>query len=290
MMPWPLERHRPAKPKLWVRVPPVSLIEFGNEAETDSERILYLLLDRMNDRYEKNGYPPDVSARFRAVDDLICEIADGNKRNLLFFDGEYLYVHTNCRDSLFLSKLPGGYVFSTVPLDKQEWRPLLLNRLLAFQDGKLVLTGTDHGYEYVEDPEKMYLSDKYGRYRMTFSGIHVNFSFSEELLRRSFRLDGGDSFQKYKDTLYLKKGYCNPTGFRRWVKVAKSGGLCYAYIMEIKKQAIHRKPRIGKRWHLMLKAYKYRIYPNKEQKVQIAKTFGCCRFVYNQTLAYRKDA
>ena len=38
----------------------------------------------------------------------------------------------------------------------------------------------------------------------------------------------------------------------------------------------------------MLKAYKYRIYPNNVQKVQIAKTFGCCRFVYNQTLAYRK--
>ncbi|CVI71629.1 putative transposase [Clostridiales bacterium CHKCI001] len=39
----------------------------------------------------------------------------------------------------------------------------------------------------------------------------------------------------------------------------------------------------------MLKAYKYRIYPNKEQQVEIAKTFGCCRFVYNQTLAYRKE-
>ena len=39
----------------------------------------------------------------------------------------------------------------------------------------------------------------------------------------------------------------------------------------------------------MLKAYKYRIYPNNEQKVQIEKTFGCCRFVYNQTLAYRKE-
>lgn len=39
----------------------------------------------------------------------------------------------------------------------------------------------------------------------------------------------------------------------------------------------------------MLKAYKYRIYPNKEQEIQIVKTFGCCRFVYNQTLAYRKD-
>ena len=39
----------------------------------------------------------------------------------------------------------------------------------------------------------------------------------------------------------------------------------------------------------MLKAYKYRIYPDNEQKIQIAKTFGCCRFVYNQTLVYRKE-
>lgn len=39
----------------------------------------------------------------------------------------------------------------------------------------------------------------------------------------------------------------------------------------------------------MLKAYKYRIYPNKEQEIQLVRTFGCCRFVYNQTLAYRKD-
>ena len=34
----------------------------------------------------------------------------------------------------------------------------------------------------------------------------------------------------------------------------------------------------------MLKAYKYRLYPNKQQEVQIQKTFGCCRFVYNQCL------
>ena len=39
----------------------------------------------------------------------------------------------------------------------------------------------------------------------------------------------------------------------------------------------------------MLKAYKYRIYPNKAQETLIQKTFGCCRFVYNQTLAYRKN-
>ena len=39
----------------------------------------------------------------------------------------------------------------------------------------------------------------------------------------------------------------------------------------------------------MIKAYKYRIYPNKEQEELLARTFGCCRFVYNQTLACRKE-
>ena len=29
----------------------------------------------------------------------------------------------------------------------------------------------------------------------------------------------------------MKKGYRNPTGFRRWVKVAKSGSLCYTCVM-----------------------------------------------------------
>ena len=29
------------------------------------------------------------------------------------------------------------------------------------------------------------------------------------------------------------------------------------------------------------KAIKVRIYPNKEQKVDLCKTFGCCRFIWN---------
>lgn len=39
----------------------------------------------------------------------------------------------------------------------------------------------------------------------------------------------------------------------------------------------------------MLKSYKYRIYPNKQQEELIQKTFGCVRFVYNQCLAYKID-
>ena len=40
----------------------------------------------------------------------------------------------------------------------------------------------------------------------------------------------------------------------------------------------------------MEKAYKYRIYPNKEQQILIQKTFGCCRFVYNYYLNKRIQA
>jgi len=38
----------------------------------------------------------------------------------------------------------------------------------------------------------------------------------------------------------------------------------------------------------MLKAYKYRIYPTREQQVLMNKTFGCTRYVYNTCLYLRK--
>lgn len=48
-----------------------------------------------------------------------------------------------------------------------------------------------------------YLSDKYGRYKMTFSGIHVNYSFRETLLQADFSLSEDTDFIIYKNKLYL---------------------------------------------------------------------------------------
>ena len=39
----------------------------------------------------------------------------------------------------------------------------------------------------------------------------------------------------------------------------------------------------------MLKAYKYRLYPNKEQEEYFAKCFGCVRFIYNRMLSDKID-
>ena len=44
---------------------------------------------------------------------------------------------------------------------------------------------------------------------------------------------------------------------------------------------------IGKVDMNITRSYKYRVYPNKKQKELIAKTFGCCRFVYNYYLDKR---
>ena len=40
----------------------------------------------------------------------------------------------------------------------------------------------------------------------------------------------------------------------------------------------------------MLRAYKYRIYPTDEQKIMLAKTFGCCRLAYNWALELKEKA
>lgn len=40
----------------------------------------------------------------------------------------------------------------------------------------------------------------------------------------------------------------------------------------------------------MERGFKYRIYPNESQRDHIARTFGCCRFVYNRALDVKKTA
>ncbi|MCW6598893.1 RNA-guided endonuclease InsQ/TnpB family protein, partial [Yersinia ruckeri] len=39
----------------------------------------------------------------------------------------------------------------------------------------------------------------------------------------------------------------------------------------------------------MNKAYKYRLFPKKCQLERLAQAVGCCRFVYNEALAYRES-
>lgn len=99
--------------------------------------------------------------------------------------------HYTCRIQRTLAELPEPellWPFSSPPYIVNE-KDVPIAR---FEGGKVSKTS------YRE-----YLSDRYGRYKMTFSGIHVNYSFAEELLRADFALGEETDYTKYKNQFYV---------------------------------------------------------------------------------------
>ena len=127
------------------------------KGQTDSERILHYLVDRMNEAMWDGDVKITISPedRFRIFDRLVDDITDGNKVNLLIYDGDYMYMHTNYKDSLNICQKGDGVIVSTRPLDDDVWRPLPLNTPVAYKDGKEVYRGHDHGHEFIDSEEKM---------------------------------------------------------------------------------------------------------------------------------------
>ena len=125
-------------------------LQFGS---TDSERILLRLVDLVNERQIRLGRALDDRERFDVLEGLIAEHAAGNKLNLLVYDGEILYAHTNFQGSLHVRAHDGALVFSTKPLAGDGWEQLPLTRLVAAKDGEIVRKGTAHGKVYVYNPD-----------------------------------------------------------------------------------------------------------------------------------------
>lgn len=59
------------------------------------------------------------------------------------------------------------------------------------------------GEDYAKTEYREYLAMRYGRYKMTFSGIHFNYSFDEDLLKADFALSRETDYKKYKDDFYV---------------------------------------------------------------------------------------
>ncbi len=129
---------------------------YVQSGQADSERILCYLIKEINALYRELPPGQELSAkeRFLLADRILCSITEGNKVNLLFFDGELLYVHTNYQSSLFFRKEQNGILFSTKPLDRKDWQPVPMTTLLAYRRGELVFTGTNHGHEYFDSSAK----------------------------------------------------------------------------------------------------------------------------------------
>ena len=135
------------------------------KGDTDSERILLFIIDAIDRRMDETCHVLSKEERFELIDGIVCDLAKGNKLNLVFYDGELLYVHTNCRGTLYRRQEKEFAMFSTQPLAEGEWEPLPFMQLLAYENGQLFAEGHRHSHEYIEDPEAV------GQLYLAYSGL-----------------------------------------------------------------------------------------------------------------------
>ncbi len=128
---------------------------YQQEGRTDSERILYYITDRVNLQQKKLGRNLDSEERFSLIDRIVCSLAPGNKLNLLLYDGEIMYVHTNYAHSLYICKSDETTCLATKPIGKHDWNELPMNTLISYRHGKQIHSGTNHGMEYVDNEQDM---------------------------------------------------------------------------------------------------------------------------------------
>ena len=111
----------------------------------------------MNQRQSELGRSLRVEERFDLLDALVTDMAKGNKLNLLIYDGELLYVHTNYADSLYYRAREDALLFATTPLDSGSWETHPFTTLCAYRDGQRVFEGTNHSRQYWDNAEDMHM-------------------------------------------------------------------------------------------------------------------------------------
>ena len=124
-------------------------IQYG---DTDSERVLLHLIDRIDREQHRLGRALDENERFNALAAIIAELSKGNKLNLLIYDGDVMYAHCNFRGSLHIRRDDDATMFSTRPLSGAEWEEAPFTSLVAVKDGEIASISPPHGNEYIYNP------------------------------------------------------------------------------------------------------------------------------------------
>lgn len=138
---------------------------FLQKGETDSERILLYIVDSINKKSAELGHDLTAEKRFGILDEIIINSSPKNKLNLLIYDGEVMYAHSNFRDSLYYRNEKEGITFSTQPLSESGWENVEFMTLLGYREGEHIFTGTKHNHEYFFDPAA------YNPLYMAYSGL-----------------------------------------------------------------------------------------------------------------------
>ena len=127
------------------------------QGTTDSEAMGLLIVDSINKEIERSGHSLSDKERFNVIDKILFSLSPSNKLNMILYDGELMYVHTNMKGTLFELFSDGTRIFATEPLTDENWTNVKLNTLQAYKNGEQVFEGTDHGNEYFQDGQEIVL-------------------------------------------------------------------------------------------------------------------------------------
>ncbi len=142
--------------------PPLAPYQYRQTGGTDSERVLLYLVDQIGQKQRELSRALGPEERCVLLDGLVSAMAPGNKLNLLVYDGELMYAHTNYANSLYVKRMEGAALFATVPLDAGGWEPMPFTTFCAYRAGEQVYQGRPHGAEYfVNEADMQYLFAAY---------------------------------------------------------------------------------------------------------------------------------
>lgn len=122
---------------------------------TDSERILLYIIDQINQKIMEKGCKLNDKERFEIIDQFVTMASNHNKLNLIIYDGDVLYAHTNYANSLHQKVTDQSVYFSTQPLNTGSWELAPFCQLVAYRQEKLIYKGTKHTFEYHVNTKKL---------------------------------------------------------------------------------------------------------------------------------------
>lgn len=116
--------------------------------ETDSERILLFIIDQINEAQDYKNAPLDEHECFKLIEGIIRDLSEGNKLNLMLFNGEFMYVHANYKNSLYYLQAHDSIFISTRPLSNEGWKEFPINKVISLKNGEIYKRGRRHEYQY----------------------------------------------------------------------------------------------------------------------------------------------
>ena len=125
--------------------------------DTDSERILLYIIDKINEFEKSKDAPSTIKERFNILTEIVEDLSKNNKLNLMIYDGDLTYIHSNMNDSLYYLKNEEGFLVATTPLtDDENWKPAETNKLFGLIDGNIIFESGEHENEFIltEEHEK----------------------------------------------------------------------------------------------------------------------------------------